>query len=108
MRLQAKAKLPALALALLLVAPLAACESDDGVGVLGQPGWGKTETGAVLGGAAGAATGAAIGSGSDNTGKGAIIGGATGAVLGGAIGREMEKRDVEKQRQQQQQQYQGY
>jgi hypothetical protein len=107
MRLQVIAKLPALALALLLVAPLAACESDSGVGVLGQPGWGKTETGAVLGGAAGAATGAAIGSGSDNTGKGAIIGGATGAVIGGAIGRELEKRDVEKQ-QQQQQQYQGY
>jgi hypothetical protein len=106
MRARRIPKLPVLALALLLVASLAACQSEEGVGVLGKPGWGKTETGAVLGGAAGAATGAAIGSKSDNTGKGAIIGGATGAVIGGAIGRELEKRDVKKQQEEQQQQYQ--
>ncbi len=96
-----KFRLPAIAFAFLLVAPLAACESTDGVGVLGQPGWGKTETGAVVGGAAGAATGAVIGHQSDNKGKGALIGGAAGALIGGAVGREMEKRDVEEQQQQQ-------
>ncbi len=101
-----KTRLPALLLSFALVAPLAACESDDGVGVMGRPGWGKTETGAVLGGAAGAAAGAAIGHQSDNKGKGALIGGATGAVLGGAIGRQMEKGDVEEEQQQQQQQQQ--
>jgi uncharacterized protein YcfJ len=99
-----KSRLPAIALSLLLAAPLAACESDDGVGVMGRPGWGKTETGAALGGAAGAATGAVIGNQSDNTGKGALIGGAAGAVLGGVVGREMEKNDVEKEQEQQQQQ----
>ena len=95
-----------LLLALFLVAPLAACESNDGVGILGQPGWGKTETGAVVGGASGAAAGAVIGHQSDNKGKGALIGGAAGALIGGVIGREMEKKDVEKQQQQQYQQYQ--
>ena len=103
-----KFKLPALALAALLIAPLAACESDDGVGVMGRPGWGKTETGALIGAGAGAAAGAAIGHQSDNKGKGALIGGATGAVVGGAIGRQMEKGDVEDEQEQirQQQQYQ--
>ncbi|MDP3936778.1 MAG: glycine zipper domain-containing protein [Deltaproteobacteria bacterium] len=101
-----KTRLPALLLSFALAAPLAACESNDGVGVMGRPGWGKTETGALIGGAAGAATGAVIGHQSDNKGKGALIGGATGAVLGGVVGREMEKNDVEKEQQQQQQQYQ--
>ena len=99
-----KFRLPAIVFALFLVAPLAACESNDGVGILGQSGWGKTETGAVVGCAAGAATGAVIGHQSDNKGKGALIGGAAGAVLGGVIGREMEKNDVEEQQQQQYQQ----
>ncbi len=84
----------------LLVAPLAGCQSNDGVGVMGRPGWGKTETGALIGGAAGAATGAAIGHQSEHTGTGAIIGGATGALIGGAVGRELEKRDVNKEQQQ--------
>lgn len=101
-----KFRLPAIAFALFLVAPLAACESNDGVGILGQPGWGKTETGALLGGATGAAAGAVIGHQSDNKGKGALIGGAAGALIGGAVGRQMEKRDVEEQQQQQQYQYQ--
>jgi len=94
-------------LATFIAAPLAGCETQDGVGTMGRPGWGKTETGAVLGGAAGAAAGAAIGHQSDNTGKGALIGGATGAVLGGVVGRQLEKRDVERE-QQQQQQRNGY
>jgi len=86
----------ALAVASLLAAPLAGC-ANDGYGMMGRPGWGKTETGAVIGGATGAAAGAAIGSQSDNTGKGALIGGATGAVIGGVIGRQLEKRDIERQ-----------
>ena len=94
----------ALAVTAMLVAPLAGCESDDGVGVMGRPGWGKTETGALIGGAAGAATGAAIGHQSEHTGTGAVIGGATGALIGGAVGRQMEKGDV-KDEQEQQQQY---
>ncbi len=93
----------ALAVTAMLVAPLAGCESDDGVGVMGRPGWGKTETGALIGGAAGAAAGAAIGHQSEHTGTGAVIGGATGAVLGGAVGRQMEKGDVRDEQQQQQQ-----
>ena len=96
----------ALAVTALLAAPLAGCESEEGVGVLGRPGWGKTETGALIGGAAGAATGAAIGHQSEHTGTGAVIGGATGALIGGAVGREMEKGDVRKEQEQQQQQYQ--
>ncbi len=100
-------KLSALALTAALLVPLAACESQDGVGVMGRPGWGKTETGAVIGGATGAAAGAAIGHQSDNTGKGALIGGAAGALIGGAVGREMEKRDAERQREEQERQ-QGF
>ena len=100
-------KLHAVLLAALIAAPLAGCETQDGVGVMGRPGWGKTETGALIGGATGAAAGAAIGHQSDNTGKGALIGGATGAVLGGVVGRQLEKRDVDQQ-QQQQQQRNGY
>ena len=90
----------ALAVTAMLIAPLAGCESDDGVGVMGRPGWGKTETGALIGGAAGAAAGAAIGHQSEHTGTGAVIGGATGALLGGAVGRQMEKGDVKDQQQQ--------
>ena len=101
-----KFRLPAITFALFLVAPLAACESNDGVGIMGQPGWGKTETGALVGGATGAAAGAVIGHQSDNKGKGALIGGASGALIGGFIGREMEKKHVEEQQQYQQQQYQ--
>jgi hypothetical protein len=94
MKLMSSKTMGALALAGLLTAPLAGCETNDGYGMMGRPGWGKTETGAVLGGATGAAAGAAIGSQSDNTGKGALIGGATGAVLGGVIGRQLEKNDI--------------
>jgi uncharacterized protein YcfJ len=101
MRRRYAKKLTTLALTGVLLAPLAACESQDGVGVMGRPGWGKTETGAVIGGATGAAAGAAIGNQSDNTGKGALIGGAAGALIGGAVGREMEKRDAEQQRKEQ-------
>jgi len=95
-----------LAVSAFLAAPLAGCESQEGVGVMGRPGWGKTETGALVGGAAGAAAGAAIGHQSEHTGTGAVIGGATGALLGGAVGRELEKRDVNEEQEQQQQQYQ--
>ncbi len=55
----------------------------------------RTKKGAAIGGAAGAAIGAVIGSQSDNTGKGAIIGGAAGAVVGGVIGHYMDKQAEE-------------
>ena len=85
-----------LALAGFLATPLAGCTTNDGYGMMGRPGWGKTETGAVIGGVTGAAAGAAIGSQSENTGTGALIGGVTGALIGGAIGRQMERRDIER------------
>lgn len=55
----------------------------------------KTQKGAVIGGAAGAALGGLIGSKKANAGKGALIGGAAGAVAGGLIGRYMDKQAQE-------------
>ena len=48
--------------------------------------------GAIFGGLAGAAVGAAIGDKGDNETAGALIGGAVGAVAGGAIGDQKDKR----------------
>lgn len=61
-----------LALLVPLAMPLAACS--------------QTEQGAVIGGASGAAIGAAV-AGSGNRAEGALVGGAIGAVAGGLIGR---------------------
>lgn len=55
----------------------------------------RTQKGAVVGGAAGAALGGLIGSKRANAGKGALIGGAAGAVVGGLIGRYMDKQAQE-------------
>jgi hypothetical protein len=62
-------------IALALIVPLAACT--------------PTEKGAVIGGASGAAIGAAVAN--DST-EGAIIGGAVGGVAGALIGRAAERR----------------
>lgn len=60
----------------LLIAPVAACT--------------PTQQGAVIGGAGGAAVGAAV---AGNDVEGAVIGGAVGAVAGALVGRSMENRD---------------
>ncbi len=64
-----------LLLGLALIVPLAACT--------------PTEKGAVIGGASGAAIGAAV---AGNSTEGAIVGGAVGAVAGALIGRSTERR----------------
>lgn len=51
----------------------------------------RTQKGAAVGGASGAALGGLIGSKKGNAGKGAVIGGIAGAVLGGAVGRYMDQ-----------------
>lgn len=58
----------------------------------GCAGMSRTQKGAIIGGAAGAATGAAVSK--DDT-KGAIIGGAIGAVAGGIIGNYLDKQAEE-------------
>ena len=72
---------PILLLLLTPVALSAGCESHAG-------------TGALLGGAGGAAIGGLIGSAADgHAAEGALIGGAIGAVGGYAIGNEQDKRE---------------
>ncbi|TWT76568.1 Glycine zipper 2TM domain protein [Planctomycetes bacterium CA13] len=61
--------------------------------------------GAILGGLAGAAIGAAIGDKGDNEVAGALIGGAVGAVAGGSIGNEKDHRIEHHQRYHSQQYY---
>lgn len=58
----------------------------------------KTQKGAVIGTAGGAAAGAVIGRAAGNTALGAIIGAAVGGVTGAVIGRKMDKqaKDIEK------------
>lgn len=51
----------------------------------------RTQKGAMIGGASGAAVGGLIGSKKGKTGKGAVIGGIAGAVLGGVVGQYMDK-----------------
>jgi len=63
-----------------------------------------TGTGALMGGGAGAVTGAAIG-GERNGGEGALIGAAVGAVAGGLIGNSMDREQQERLRQQAPQTY---
>jgi uncharacterized protein YcfJ len=59
----------------------------------------KAGTGALIGGAGGAAVGGLIGSGSHaRAGEGALIGGAIGAIGGGLVGHGMDKDDEKKAR----------
>jgi outer membrane protein OmpA-like peptidoglycan-associated protein len=55
----------------------------------------KTQKGAVIGTAAGGATGAVIGRATGNTALGAIIGATVGGVTGAVIGRQMDKQAEE-------------
>jgi len=55
----------------------------------------RTQKGAMIGGASGAAVGGLIGSKKGKTGKGAVIGGVAGAVLGGVVGQYMDKQAKE-------------
>src|SRR3569833_3068572 len=55
----------------------------------------RTQKGAAIGGASGAAVGGLIGSKKGKTGKGAVIGGVAGAVLGGFVGQYMDKQAKE-------------
>lgn len=57
--------------------------------------WNKTQKGAVIGTAAGGATGAVIGRASGNTALGAIIGATVGGVSGAVIGHQMDKQAEE-------------
>src|SRR4030043_1138234 len=61
--------------------------------------WNKTQKGAVVGTAAGGATGAVIGRASGNTALGAIIGAAVGGAASAVIGRQMDKQAEELQKQ---------
>lgn len=68
----------------------------------------NTNTGAVVGGLAGAGLGAIIGNQSGRPLEGAAIGGAVGALGGAAVGNAQDQRNAQAQRQyyQQQQYYQ--
>jgi len=73
-----------------------ACQAPQGQGGMGGfGGTNKTQQGALIGGLAGALTGAAA---SDKKGKGALIGGAIGAIGGAAIGNALEKQEAELRR----------
>jgi outer membrane protein OmpA-like peptidoglycan-associated protein len=63
-----------------------------GVACADTPKW---QTGAAVGGAVGAGTGAIIGHQSDHEVEGALIGGAVGAVAGGLIGAQLDKQQAE-------------
>ncbi len=65
---------------------LTGCQSPNG-----EPN--NTASGALIGGAMGAITGAAIG-GPQNGGEGALIGAAVGALAGGAIGNSMDRQQA--------------
>jgi uncharacterized protein YcfJ len=58
----------------------------------------KAQSGALIGGAAGAGAGAIIGHQSGHAGGGALIGGAVGAIGGALVGNEMDKSDTRKER----------
>src|SRR3569623_2898130 len=70
------------ALLTVLSAMLLGCASDGSMR--------RTQKGAVIGGASGAALGGLMGSKRGNAGKGAVLGGVAGAVLGGVVGRYMD------------------
>ncbi len=75
----------------------AGCEYPNG-----EPNY--TGSGALIGGGAGAVTGAAIGGGRHG-GEGALIGAAVGAIAGGLIGNSMDQQQQERLRQQAPQTY---
>ncbi|WP_324752390.1 OmpA family protein [Roseovarius sp. Pro17] len=70
-----------------------ACDGTQGYGT--GMGANKTQQGALIGGLAGAVTGAVA---SDKKGKGALIGGAIGALGGAAIGNALDKQEAELRR----------
>ena len=65
----------------------------------------RTATGALTGGAIGAASGALIGSHGRHAGEGALIGGAIGAITGGLIGNAMDQEHRQRLQQQAPQTY---
>lgn len=79
---------------------LAGCESPYD----GSPD--RTGTGALAGGAIGAASGALIGSASGHAGQGALIGSAVGLITGGLIGHSMDQEQQARLRSQSPQTYQ--
>jgi len=91
-----KLQILSLALAVLAIV-LAGCEYPNG-----DPNY--TGSGALVGGGAGAVTGAAIG-GERHGGEDALIGAAVGAVAGGLIGNSMDRQQQERLRQQAPQTY---
>ena len=72
----------------------AACDGPQNLQGSGN-GSSKTQQGALIGGLAGAITGAVA---SDKKGKGALIGGAIGALGGAAIGNALDKQEAELRR----------
>ncbi|MDQ3141916.1 MAG: OmpA family protein [Bacteroidota bacterium] len=62
---------------------------------IGCSSWNRTQKGAVIGTAGGAAAGAVIGRAAGNTALGAIIGAAVGGVAGAVIGNKMDKQAEE-------------
>ncbi len=70
-----------------------ACDGTQGYGT--GTGVNKTQQGALIGGLAGAVTGAVA---SDKKGKGALIGGAIGALGGAAIGNALDRQEAELRR----------
>lgn len=65
------------------------------IGPLGCSSMGKTEKGAVIGGAAGAVVGGVIGKAAGNTAAGAILGAAVGGATGAVIGNYMDRQAEE-------------
>lgn len=86
-----RAKTPALIAAGSALMLATACEGPQNLGGTSN----RTQQGALIGGLAGAVTGAAA---SDKKGKGALIGGAIGALGGAAIGNALDKQEAELRR----------
>ncbi|WP_113911483.1 OmpA family protein [Roseovarius dicentrarchi] len=88
-----RARTPILIAAGAALAFTAACDGPQNL--QGMGGTNRTQQGALIGGLAGALTGAAA---SDKKGKGALIGGAIGAIGGAAIGNALDKQEAELRR----------
>ncbi|MEI4262540.1 OmpA family protein [Roseovarius sp. D0-M9] len=89
-----RARKPILCVAGAALMLTAACEGPTNLqGTGAAPN--RTQQGALIGGLAGALTGAAA---SDKKGKGALIGGAIGAIGGAAIGNALDKQEAELRR----------
>lgn len=73
---------------MLLAVMMVGCETPEGR-------MDRTASGALIGGALGAGTGAIIGSHGGHAGSGAVIGGALGALTGGIIGNAMDQQQRE-------------